>query len=147
MAMFTKLFTRSHFPYELKGRWYKLTVSADEDTGYLSVIKSDIPVFDEDAPAFGYSVEDNILFVMNGYVLDYTYIALSGSPGRFAWTNAVDPDIGALSSIPIENAFGALFDLYLYIVKSNGSQNYDSGSDDGSDGGSDDGGSDDGGIH
>lgn len=143
MAMFSNLFTRSHFPYELKGRWYKFTVSTDAETGYISVIKSDIPVFDEDAPAFGYSVEDNILFVLNGYVLDYTYMALSGHPGHLAWSNEVDPDSGALSSIPVEEAFGALFDLYLYIVKSNGSQNYDSGSDDGSD----DGGSDDGNIH
>ena len=143
--MFTKLFTRSHFPYELKGRWYKFTVSTDADTGYLSVVKSDIPVFDEDAPAFGYSVEDNILFVFNGYVLDATFMTLSGavnSRGLY-WTNEIDPDIGVLSSVISEDAVGALFDLYLYIVKSNGSQNYNSGSDDGSD----DGGSDDGGIH
>lgn len=143
--MFTKLFTRRHFPYELKGRWYKFTVSTDADTGYLSVVKSDIPVFDEDAPALGYSVEDNILVVFNGYVLDATFMTLSGavtSKGLY-WANENDPDIGVLSSVMAEDAVGVLFDLYLYIVKSNGSQNYNSGSDDGSD----DGGSDDGGIH
>ena len=143
MAMFTKLFDKSHFPYELKGRWYKLTVSADPDTGYLSVLKSDIPVFDEDAPAFGYTIEDNIIFIINGYVLDCTFMTLSGSvnTGVIHWGNEVDPDMGVISSFVADglSGTGALFDLYLYVVKSNGTQNI--GSD------SDDGGSDDGGIH
>lgn len=125
MGLFTKLFDRSHFPYELKGRWYKLTVFADPDTGYFSVLRSDIPIFDEDAPAFGYSTSDNSIFVVNGYVLDFTYMTLSGAVygGAMTCGNEINPDMGVISSITADGLRDVIFDLYLYVVKPKGAPN------------------------
>ena len=50
MGMFTQIFSKSHNPYELKGRWYKISV--DVDGSDFSLISSDIPQYDWGDSAF-----------------------------------------------------------------------------------------------
>lgn len=41
MGMFTQIFSKSHNPYELKGRWYKLSV--EYNGAIYRLVSSDIP--------------------------------------------------------------------------------------------------------
>lgn len=109
--MFTKLFKKSHDPYELGGRWYKISVHRNGDS--LELAHSDLP--DLDATLGG-----TLLFVfpLSYRIVDYQVVyttlssgtTVSGTPG----IRLIDDGRQAISlSVSRLNDF----DIYVYLIK------------------------------
>lgn len=123
--MFTKLFKKSHDPYELGGRWYKIRVSFIG--GNISVIKSDIQQSPDDpGPDLSYLAyyahyEDTIyeVGILNGLVIDYIVDPLDDGTVVLddirSTVRSITGKRYSLISIPENSAIGTV-DLYMYIV-------------------------------
>ena len=66
--MFTKLFKKSHDPYELGGRWYKIRVSSGS-----AIIESDIE---------GVTINGTHLVLPAGYFINTFTVVYKGTPTK-----------------------------------------------------------------
>lgn len=126
MGLFNKLFTKSHEPYELKGRWYKMTFTVNDDGDFV-INTSDIPAIDiQDVPhvPFGYYVQpgNQKIMIFKGLVLDVKTIPVHGrfdSTGISFDSNMSNAPV-PMSLIEFVNLDpGEIFDIYLYVIKQN----------------------------
>jgi hypothetical protein len=79
--MFTKLFKKSNDPYELGGRWYKISINADRDD--FSIISSDISRYEWGDTVFniGMLFENNDITFVNCDVLSIVPVLKSVTNG------------------------------------------------------------------
>lgn len=132
MALFTKLFDRSHDPYSIPGaRWYKITFTAATNDGPviinqsrtdLKVVPVDYEAVHDDLCCF-YDPEFTNLIVSNGIVLNppvfRTKYGDEPVDDPNPYIGQVDTADGVRSIIrfevyPLENME---LELYLYIIK------------------------------
>ena len=126
MGMFTKLFSKSHDPYEMKGRWYKISVTPSE-VGF-EFITTDIPVIDPSSfpnVPFGLAVDTSkvgVIGLFKGIILDMKVLPLYGI---FASSDSVFRVDMQQNPIPVSYfgvsslTYGRIYDIYLYVVKCN----------------------------
>lgn len=126
MGLFNKLFTKSHEPYDLKGRWYKISISIDAQGMIFN--HPDIPVIDPssfpDVP-FGMAIDSNSpsqVGIFKGIILDMKVFPLKGN---FTNSNAKFIADTKNNPIPVSTfglttvAIGDVYDVYLYVVRCN----------------------------
>ena len=122
MGMFTDLFKKSHDPYDLGGRWYKMRLKNDESA---SIIISDIPELpiEEMPDSFGYILQEegdyigvNIAF---GILVDFVIVPVSGNITYSDIESAFysDPFVASYVGFNKAQLSGGTVDLYLYIVR------------------------------
>ena len=123
--MFTKLFKKSHDPYELDGRWYRMRISFIDEN--MSILKSDIPVSQPGVfptnMVYDASYNENIfkIHVVNGLIIDYIINPIEGNLTieNISLSEDVPTGIPVNSSkfnMPLDSST-ATVDIYLYIVK------------------------------
>lgn len=122
MGMFTDLFKKSHDPYDLGGRWYKMRIQNESEN--ITVISSDIP----EVPAgvtpdeFGYMLNDGpeytALNITFGTLTDFTVVPVDGNFEYNSFEQRFMSSPFAISSLSFkpQNVTGP-FDLYLYVVR------------------------------
>lgn len=126
MGMFTKLFSKSHDPYEMKGRWYKISVTPSE-TGY-EFINTDIPVVDPSTyPNIPFGLvlnpsQPGVIGLVKGIILDMKVIPLNfvlSSSDRVFKVDMKDSPF-PMSSFGVTSInYGNICDFYIYVVKCN----------------------------
>lgn len=124
MGMFTNLFSKSHDHYEMKGRWYKISLTPSE-VGF-EFITTDIPVIDPSSfpnVSFGLAVDPSQparIGLFKGIILDMKVLPLYGifasSDSGFRVDMKQNPfpiSYFGVSSL----TYGCTYDIYLYVVK------------------------------
>lgn len=126
MGMFTKLFGKSHDPYEMKGRWYKISVTPSE-TGY-EFITTDIPVVDPSTyPNIPFGLVLNPsrpgeIGLVKGIILDMKVIPLNfvlSSSDRVFKVDMKDNPFPMSFFGVTSLSYGKICDVYIYVVKCN----------------------------
>ena len=125
MSLYTKLFKKSHDPYELKGRWYKLHVEINGNISSATVT-GDTSAFS----SYNTAVSSNTAYIYpkakNGYVASVTTIPKfnNTAPTSGAYVTSQ----GSLSYYPEANYHRIVIcnsscvsclksvDLFLYVV-------------------------------
>lgn len=125
MGMFTKLFNKSHDPYELKGRWYKMTISAGEDSE--TVIESDIPPYVQSpnppsATSFFYTTRNRTLSIFGCIVPAVIAVPTENSnaanyPLNFETKYMNAPSGGKMKTTDISLLGDGTFVYYIYGIK------------------------------
>ncbi len=106
--MFTKLFKKSHDPYELGGRWYKIRVSSDS-----VIIKSDIE---------GVSISGTHVVLPAGYKIIAFNVVYKSTPTKasnFPQTSGVEASgqqFISFVSATLLQSLTPYFDLYIYCI-------------------------------
>lgn len=82
--MFTKLFKKSHDPYELGGRWYKISIDADRED--FSIISSDISLYELGDTVFNIGIvfETNEIIFVNCDILSIVPVPKSLTGGDYS---------------------------------------------------------------
>lgn len=138
MGMFTQIFSKSHNPYELKGRWYKLSVEYDGIN--YKLISSDIPIKDPvtsgtlhiDGPTILLNPVDSLQRLFNLDIIDIVCNLKAARNGENISTEYVYheinvTDVGDMSvKMDCFNFPGSdnertpcSFDIYLYAIPHN----------------------------
>ena len=123
--MFTDLFKKSHDPYDLGGRWYRMQLHNESESGVASVISSDIPELSpEEMPtSFGYLLQEegdyigvNIAFAT---LVDFVVVPTSGSITYSDINSTFNGQFLPASYVGFYRPhFSGTVDLYLYLVRS-----------------------------
>ena len=122
MGMFTDLFKKSHDPYDLGGRWYKMRIQNESEN--ITVISSDIPKVPAGVTPdeFGYMLNDGpeytTLNIAFGTLTDFTVVPVDGNVEYNSFEQRFTSSQFAISFISFnpQNVTGT-FDLYLYVVR------------------------------
>lgn len=121
--MFTKLFKKSHDPYELGGRWYKISI--DVDRSDFSIISSDIPKYEWGDSVFGIGLafESGELTFINCDVLEIIPVLKSVTEGVCDYPAAYSGGYDGfkyynfnLSTFTRSGSVVGTIDIYVYAI-------------------------------